>query len=342
MLVSMSQARKLTLFHMRNNTPTMLLGPRGIGKTQMMASCVQDYAQEIGQPVRMLTTVLSSYDAFDIRGLGVPDLGKRVTTWLAPDWLPTVNNIGEEHVVWFWDEITNIQPDMERVTMQLAQDRCISGEKLGPNVRIVAAGNRRQDSKVARSLSYPLLNRFAIFEVDVDAAAWRAVMELRGRHPALIAFHASFPQLLLVEPKEGEYASASPRSVEEIDKPLKAGVSGDMLRMIVASHCCDDYAMAFMSYLPMWQNLPSTSAAIADPDNCKLPNRGDLNYAMAVALARVVTETTFSAAIKYAGRMGVEYRALMIEDALTREPTLSECKAYTDYAVAIARTGFAA
>jgi len=69
--------------------------------------------------------------------------------------------------VLFLDEITNVQRlDVISASYKIVLDRRAGFVKFHPEVKIVAAGNRPEESSVANMLPAPLINRFLVIDVD--------------------------------------------------------------------------------------------------------------------------------------------------------------------------------
>lgn len=320
------------VLNIRLRNPLMLLGAFGIGKSDMVRQAAMLLT------MRMIDIRASQFDAVDFRGLPVPVMEHGTTRWLTPDFLPR-----EGTGVLFLDELTNANISVQAALYQLVLDRRLGDYVLPDGWTIVAAGNRVSDRAAATRLSKALANRFVILNVVVDVARWLAWAAANGIHPAIRAFIQLRKNMLWADAIEGEESQPTPRSVARLSTYLdpQLGLTDTQLRRNVIGNVGSDFAAQFMAFLPMFRTLPSVQAILANPDTAAMPSEPSLAYAVVTALADAVDQSTFAAALTYAKRLAnrdgspmVEMASLMVSDAVARDASLKETRAYIDHAVA--------
>ena len=189
--------------------PLLFLGPSGVGKTVAVRQAAQDIARATGEvfidygefsrkteeekerllkelqmegrrPFFFVDVLLLSHEPSDFSG--VPRQGKiaglEVTRFVPLEWASLLFYYPG---LVFLDEITNItRDDIRGVAYKLVDERRAGYLVLSPEVQIVAAGNRPEDSSGAMMLPAPLLNRLEVHQVGPPSAVgWFRYVERR-------------------------------------------------------------------------------------------------------------------------------------------------------------------
>lgn len=327
--VTIQEAVSDLMLNYKLRIPTLLMGQAGIGKSD----AVREAARNLG--IGLIDIRLSQRDAVDTRGLPVADMEARTTVWLTPSDLPNAERDGQRGIL-FLDEITNAPFSVQAAGYQLVLDRRLGDYVLPDGWQVIAAGNRASDKSAAGRLAAALGNRFAFYTIKPDVNVWLSWAKATGLAAELQAFVRFRPELLFGE-QTGDAAFASPRSVARVSPYLNEALPNAQLRRCVSANAGEQFASEFMSFLPMFRSLPSPSEILANADTINIPQEPSLRYAIAVALANVIDDSTIAAGRLYASRMGAEYAELMLTDALARDPSLAETRAYIDHATSKAR-----
>jgi hypothetical protein len=81
------------------------LGATGIGKTEMIEQWVKRLGEKTGKEVHLFGAHLSTIEATDVKGIGVPDLDKGKMVYLPPEFMPDAVVHADAVGAVFWDEI---------------------------------------------------------------------------------------------------------------------------------------------------------------------------------------------------------------------------------------------
>jgi hypothetical protein len=264
-------------------------------------------------------------DPVDLRGL--PSLKDGLTHWAYPDFLPT-----EGKGVLFMDEINAAAPSVQAAAYQLVLDRKLGDYELPDGWVVMAAGNREEDGAVVHRMATPLKNRFEHLTLDVDKDEWCKWALQNNVNPMVIAYIRFRPENLHKFSRT-ENAFPTPRSWEfvsqfaDLNKPK-------MIELALYKGAVGDGAgIEFMAFVDMYRKLPSVDAIIHDPKKAPLFDKPNMQYAVASALARAMTDENIDRVVTYLNRMPVEFNVMAVKDAITRDADLQGTKEFTTWAI---------
>ena len=160
----------------------MLLGAPGIGKSTAVREAAEEIARRMNKefidydddlapkilasPEKYFVFVdfrLSEVEPSDL--IGLPREVNGAVQYKPLLWARVLNKTAG---VLFLDELTNVQRlDVISAAYKLIYDRKAGFVKFSPDVLIVAAGNRSEESKAALELPTALINRMIVIECDV-------------------------------------------------------------------------------------------------------------------------------------------------------------------------------
>ena len=242
----------------RANIPTMIWGPPGIGKSQI----VYQTAEALNAKLFELRANL--FDPVDVRGgLKVVEQqdGTYKTKYGIPEDYPESDYTG--NVVLLVDELPNAPKATQNALLQLILDKKIGTYTLPPGTAIVAAGNRSIDRAAVHEMPTPVKNRFAHYEVEPNVDDWAAWAIRKGINPTIISFIRYRPTLLhSLDSRENAFPTG--RAWEMVDRKLPyMGSTPDDEFYGVASIIGDGPAGEFIAFKQTADKMPDLDKIIS-------------------------------------------------------------------------------
>lgn len=309
------------------NIPTMIWGPPGVGKSQV----VYQYAQSIGAKLFELRANL--FDPVDVRGgLKVVEQadGTYRTKYGVPEDYPDANYTGP--VVLFIDELPNAPKATQNALLQLILDKKLGTYFLPPQTVIVAAGNRATDRASVSEMPTPVKNRFAHYEIAANIDDWVQWALQTGVNSTLIGYLRYRPQYLH-EMDTKENAFPTPRSWDMLNRKLTT-MSPDKESQVVGAAAVigDAHAADFIAFRDVESQMPDIDQIIAHPGTASVPTDTSVIWAVCGALASRACAKDFAAIVKYAQRMPPEYQVVTLKDSIAKDKSLGRDPAFLSWA----------
>jgi MoxR-like ATPase len=160
-----------------NNWPVFIWGPPGVGKSSIVAQLAKEKGLEL------FDIRASLLDPTDLRG--IPHVDNGIARWAPPSFLPHEKN---SNGLLFFDELNAAPPLVQASLYQLTLDRRVGEYELPEGWRIVAAGNRAEDSSIVYRMPAALANRFVHLDFEVNVDDWVAWALDHQVDPMVIAF----------------------------------------------------------------------------------------------------------------------------------------------------------
>ncbi len=172
--------------------PILLMGPPGIGKTQIM----EQIAAETGIGLVAYTITHHTRQS----ALGLPYIEHHtyegqeyaVTSYTMSEILASVHQLmertGVKEGILFLDEINCISETLTPMMLQFLQCKTFGNQKLPQGWIIVAAGNPPEYNKSVREFDVVTLDRVRRIDVQEDFAVWKEYAYRRGLHGAVISY----------------------------------------------------------------------------------------------------------------------------------------------------------
>lgn len=322
---TIDEAKKLARIFRQHDIPTYFHGSPGVGKSDACRQLADEI--NIGFKDIRIGTLLPE----DLTGIPVPDLERRVATWLRAEFWPDPSRGDKEEGIIMFDELSDATKQLQSCIYRVVLDRQIGDYVLPPKWWPVAAGNRREDRAAAMTLSSALANRFAHLHVRPDYECWKAWAFTHDINPMLIGFLKYRENLLHSMEGADLLAFPTPRSWTQASKvfDLPDADRYDALCAIVGDGAASEVQTFFKIV-----NLPDIDAIIRDPMRTEIPDEPASRYALASMLSRNITDKNFDRILKYISRdeYGADFGTITVLDATKRAPDLCDTKTFIQWA----------
>lgn len=172
--------------------PVLLMGPPGIGKTQIMEQIAREL--EIALVAYTIThhTRQSAVGLPFIREKEYDGKTYSVTEYTMSEIIASVyekmEKTGIREGILFIDEINCVSETLAPTMLQFLQGKTFGNQKMPEGWIIVAAGNPPQYNKSVREFDVVTLDRIRKIDVEADFQVWKEYAYIRGIHPAVISY----------------------------------------------------------------------------------------------------------------------------------------------------------
>jgi len=85
-------------------------------------------------------------------------------------------------------------------------------------------------------------------------------------------------------------------------------------------------ATSFLNFVELAEKAPSLEEILLTPDTASIPDKASLNYLVATALGRAITQGNFDRAMIYLKRLSQQFRFLAIQDMLRDAPRAAKAR----------------
>lgn len=172
--------------------PVLLMGPPGIGKTQIM----EQIASETGVGLVAYTITHHTRQS----AVGLPFIEHRtyggesvaVTEYTMSEILASVHNLiektGLKEGILFLDEINCVSETLAPMMLQFLQCKTFGNRKMPEGWLIVAAGNPPEYNKSVRDFDVVTLDRVKRIDVQEDFEVWKEYARRKGLHGAVVSY----------------------------------------------------------------------------------------------------------------------------------------------------------
>lgn len=287
--------------------PVLIAGQPGIGKSDLF----QQVAKELG--ARYMRFTMATMDAVDVKGCPFP-VGD-VTKFLPPeDFMELTNKAPSGYLgpmVANFDDIGAADESVFNALLGIMLQREVGLYEIRENVILCGTTNRAEDRAGARDLTTALNNRFVHFNLDPKFEEWVDWAFNNKIDPNIIGYlRARTDQLNTFDPKSGERAFATPRSIARASEILTAiGLDHRDKVLAVSSAVGMAWAMGFDTWLTKTRTLVTPEEILKDPSNCRVPDEDEIDviHATTASLVSAVrgntTAETMKAATIFCGRL---------------------------------------
>ena len=172
--------------------PVLLMGPPGIGKTQIMEQIASE------EQVGLVSYTITHHTRQS--AMGLPFIEKRsyggqtysVTEYTMSEIIGAVYSLmertGIREGILFLDEINCVSETLAPMMLQFLQNKTFGNQRLPEGWLIVAAGNPPEYNKSVRDFDVVTLDRVKRIDVTEDFAVWKEYALRRGLHGAVVSY----------------------------------------------------------------------------------------------------------------------------------------------------------
>ena len=172
--------------------PLLLIGPPGIGKTQIM--------EQISRECRVGLVAYTITHHTRQSAIGLPYITEKiydgvrmsVTEYTMSEIVASIYDkieaTGLREGILFIDEINCVSETLAPTMLQFLQAKTFGNHKIPDGWVIVAAGNPPEYNKSVRDFDVVTLDRIRLIEVEADYSVWKEYAETVNIHPAVIAY----------------------------------------------------------------------------------------------------------------------------------------------------------
>ena len=224
--------------------PVLLMGPPGIGKTQIM----EQIAEECG--IGLVSYTITHHTRQSAVGLPMIKTeefdGKEysVTEYTMSEIIAgvykAVKEQGHSEGILFIDEINCVSETLIPTMLQFLQCKTFGNQKVPEGWIIVAAGNPPEFNRSVREFDMVTYDRLRVINIDVDLEVWREYAREREIHNAILSYLDIRPQnfyrveadvdgLKFITARGWEDMSSLMYVYEELVISINAGVVGEFL-----------------------------------------------------------------------------------------------------------------
>lgn len=300
--------------------PAFIWGPPGVGKSSVVRTIA------LRRKLQLLDIRASLLDPTDLRG--IPTVTDDKARWCPPSFLPSDPN---SEGILFFDELNAAAPLVQASLYQLTLDRRVGEYILPEKWRILAAGNRAEDSSLTFRMPAALSNRFVHLDFEVDFDDWRKWAVGHDIHPLVLGF-LSTRQELLFNMDHSDKGFPTPRSWEMVsDILVTLGQAKDAQDILIGT-VGEAAAIEFMGYCDNALSEDAIKAILADPENATLPEKlGDQYALISYVTSAVKDPKILTAAASLVLRFKPELGVLLLRNILQKHPKFANHKEILEF-----------
>ena len=223
--------------------PVLLMGPPGIGKTQIMEQIAEEC--KIGLVAYTIThhTRQSAVGLPFIKEMEFAGKEYSITEYTMSEIIASVYRKIEEGCpegILFIDEINCVSETLAPTMLQFLQCKTFGNQAVPEGGIIVAAGNPPEYNKSVREFDMVTLDRVRCMQVEADLGVWKAYARSRHIHGAILSYlelrpknfyrvEADVDGLQFVTARGWEDLSILMQTYEEMGLPVDETVVGEFL-----------------------------------------------------------------------------------------------------------------
>lgn len=322
-IITLNQAKSLVLDILKARLTPNLIGPPGVGKSDLLKQIAEDNNLEL------IDMRLSQMDSTDLNGFprissdGIADYAPMKIFPLDDTPLPK----GRDGWLMFLDEVNAAPPAIQAAAYKLVLDRQVGSRDLHERVLIATAGNRMEDKAITSRLSTAMQSRLVHFEISVDPDSWGTWADLNEVDHRVKSFIKFKPAALhKFDPNHQEHTFPCPRTWDFVSRILKvwgtsAQVNNDKLPALSGT-IGDGMAREFLAYLKVYTSLPDIGQIMSDPTGVTLSEDVSVHYALSGLIGHHMDEKNADQLMRFLKRLNIDFQVIALRAVIARDTAM--------------------
>ena len=320
--ISFNRAEKCLAHALKRGASVMLHGSPSSGKTAIGSLVAKKASLE------PIVFSLLDHDPCDMSGL--PDVSGEKAVFKPFNTFPIEGDPlpkGKNGWLIQLDEFASGTREMQSAANKLLFERMVGNHKLHPKAFVMAMGNLETDNAFVNPMPAHTKSRQVHLYVHQDVEEWiqwGASAGIDSRVLAIAAYRPNYIQEYDPDSVDINYTCA--RTLEELSDQIKGVKTEDLKEImpVIRGTIGEGAATEFKSFCAVYKDLVTIKEIIADPENCKLPQRAEQRYATASLLYESMTVDNATELVTYARRLPQEHQMLTLRMAFKNKNNLDE------------------
>lgn len=242
--------------------PLLLIGPAGIGKTELVAQAAKEC--EIGFVSYSLThhTRQSAVGLPSIVTREYEGMEYEATEYTMSEIVDSIYQSAEygyKEGILFVDEVNCVSETLSAVMLQFLQNKCFGTHTIPEGWIVVTAGNPPEYNCSVREFDAVTCDRLRIIYLKPDIDAWMEYADKQGIHPVITSFlKNNSDSFYLMERKKKRQRIVTARGWEDLSNILKSyermgyEIDKPLIEQFIQS---EETAHSFFSYYKLYQKF---------------------------------------------------------------------------------------
>ena len=305
-------------------------GDPGGGKTTIIIEAAKEAGQDL------IIEHPSIADPTDYKGL--PVMQKDGTAKFAPIGLiARLLKITKRTIVCA-DDFGQAAHATQAAFMQLVHGGRLNDVQLRTDlITWVLLTNGTGDRAAVNALLEPVKSRFhTLVTLECDVNDWCQWAYASGKiAPEIIAFIRFKPDLLnKFEPSRDFKNCPSPRTVHHASDLFLAGLTD---KDVIAGAVGEGWALDFLSFLRVYQDLPSLDGILLEPTNAKVPTTIGARWAVSTGLVKRASKENLGRIVTYLKRLSTsagtrDFEVMTMKDIIKAKPDATQSADFGQWA----------